>query len=180
MARLYCKQTTGFFFFVLCCITWTLTTGASSSSKDRQEENILLSVEFIFPFFILQIFQTKAKLFFLLWSILNVRTMALLWNISWMGAIICAFRECGRSNTNQSVENWLGKCYWLDFNYCVQCVVVLTSFLSVGRNPKMPYFWLNVDPSEYSSGVSNSKVQILIVLSNTYNVLITFFLQILN
>ena len=51
---------------------------------------------------------------------------------------------CGRSNTNQSVENWLGKCYWLDFNYCVQCVVVLTSFLSVGRNPKMPYFWLNV------------------------------------
>ena len=106
---------------------------------------------------------------------LNGRTMALLWNISWMGAIICAFRVCGRSNTNQSVENWLGKCYWLDFNYCVQCVVVLTSFLSVGRNPKMPYFWLNVDPSAYSSGVSNSKVQILIVLSNTYNVLITFF-----
>ena len=122
---------------------------------------------FTFPCFILQIFQTKAKLFFLLWSILNGRTMALLWNISWMGAIICAFRECGRSNTNQSVENWLGKCYWLDFNYCVQCVVVLTSFLSVGRNPKMPYFWLNVDPSAYSSGVSNSKVQILIVLSNT-------------
>ena len=75
---------------------------------------------------------------------LNGRTMALLWNISWMGAIICAFRVCGRSDTNQSVENWLGKCYWLDFNYCVQCVVVLTSFLSVGRNPKMPYFWLNV------------------------------------
>ena len=101
--------------------------------------------------------------------------MALLWNISWMGAIICAFRVCGRSNTNQSVENWLGKCYWLDFNYCVQCVVVLTSFLSVGRNPKMPYFWLNVDPSAYSSGVSNSKLQILIVLSNTYNVLIRCF-----
>ena len=98
-----------------------------------------------------------------------------MWNISWMGAIICAFRVCGRSNTNQSVENWLGKCYWLDFNYCVQCVVVLTSFLSVGRNPKMPYFWLNVDPSAYSSGVSNSKVQILIILSNTRNVLVTFF-----
>ena len=71
-----------------------------------------------FPFFILQIFQTKAKLFFLLWSILNGRTMALLWNISWMGAIICAFRVCGRSDTNQSVENWLGKSALTIFTMC--------------------------------------------------------------